>query len=217
MANADQTDYDGDGVGDACDTSLLSITGLSDINGNSSPDVAVLRDGSIILEIRDGQSSALLKTIEFLDEGFTPVDAVALPDADGNGVAELGVLATRNSDGRIVVGAAGAARRGEPGILVWKSSARKEASLCARRFPPQLSGGLAGAPADACKAAGRAALSAIRARPHSESLAPRRGQRESAPHCQHNGNLLAAPAAAPHRGSQRGRQCALHGRLLVPR
>ena len=25
----------------------------------------------------------------------------------------------------------------------------------------------------------------------------------------------AAPAAAPHRGSQRGRQCALHGGLLV--
>ena len=81
----------------------VGVLGLPDINSNGFPDIAVLRVGSILAEIRDGQAGALLNSITFLDDGFTPITFAALPDSDGNGVAELAVLATRNSDGRFVV------------------------------------------------------------------------------------------------------------------
>jgi len=76
--------------------------GLPDINGDTYPDLAVLRDGSITTEIRDGQFGLLQRVITFLDNTFSAIGFAALPDSDGNGVAELAVLATRNSDGRIV-------------------------------------------------------------------------------------------------------------------
>jgi len=98
-ANTSQADTDGDGIGDICDTTLVS---LPDINANGAEDIAVIREGSIIAEIRDGLTLQLQKNIEFFNSSFTPVSAVSLPDSDGNGVAELAVLATRNSDGRIV-------------------------------------------------------------------------------------------------------------------
>jgi hypothetical protein len=65
--------------------------------------IAVLRKGSIIAEIRDGGTGALLKNLSFFGAGFTPITAVALRDVDGDGTAELAVLSSRNSDGRNVV------------------------------------------------------------------------------------------------------------------
>src|SRR5258706_14970802 len=61
-----------------------------------------LRAGSIVAEIRDGLGGALLKNFTFLGSAYTPVAAAALPDTDGNGISELAVLATRNSDGRVL-------------------------------------------------------------------------------------------------------------------
>jgi len=83
---------------------FAALVGLPDLNGNGGMDMAVLRlsAGSIVAEIRDGQSGALLKNITFLTNAFTPVSTAALPDADGNGISELAVLATRNSDGRVI-------------------------------------------------------------------------------------------------------------------
>jgi len=76
---------------------------LPDVNSDGVEDVGVVRDGSILAEVRSGANGALLKNLEFFSDAFTPITAAALPDADGNGVAELAVLATRNSDGRIAV------------------------------------------------------------------------------------------------------------------
>ena len=63
----------------------------------------MVREGSIPAEIGDGQIGTLLNNMTFLSDAFTPVTAVALPDSAGNGVSELAILATRNSDGRILV------------------------------------------------------------------------------------------------------------------
>ena len=84
-------------------TLLRMVIALSDVNSNGSTDLAALREGSIMVEVRDGQAGALLRNITFLSDAFTPVTAAAVPDSDGNGVSELAVLATRNSDGRMVV------------------------------------------------------------------------------------------------------------------
>jgi acetyl esterase/lipase len=81
----------------------VSVLGLPDLNSNGVADVAVFREDSVLAEIRDGQSGALINNIAFLGDGFTPVSAAPLPDSDGNGAAEIAVLATRNSDGRNVV------------------------------------------------------------------------------------------------------------------
>jgi hypothetical protein len=82
---------------------LPLLVPLPDINSDSIEDLAVLREGSIIAEIRSGTNGALQRNIEFFMEfAATPVTAVALPDSDGNGVHELAVLATRDSDGRAV-------------------------------------------------------------------------------------------------------------------
>jgi hypothetical protein len=88
----------------SCSSSSLPIVcSLPDINSDGSPDVGVVRAGSTLAEVRDGQNGALLRSITFFNDSFTPVAAAVLPDSDSNGIAELAVLATRNSDGRIVV------------------------------------------------------------------------------------------------------------------
>ena len=82
---------------------LPIVTALTDVNNNGANDMVVVREGSILAEIRDGQAGALLKNITFLSDAFTAITIAALPDSDGNGTSELAVLATRNSDGRFVV------------------------------------------------------------------------------------------------------------------
>jgi hypothetical protein len=82
---------------------LPLLVTIPDVTADTIEDVAVIREASIIAEIRSGANGALQRNITFFTEfAATPVDAVALPDSDGNGVAELAILATRDSDGRIV-------------------------------------------------------------------------------------------------------------------
>ena len=82
---------------------VLTYLSLPDLNGNGVVDMAVvrLRAGAIVAEVRDGLADALVQNITFLSSLFTPVAAAALPDTDGNGIGELAILATRNSDGRV--------------------------------------------------------------------------------------------------------------------
>lgn len=71
------------------------------IGGLSS--IAVLRQGSILVEMRNPLDGSPAGTLSFLSDAYLPISAAALPDSDGNGVAELAVLAKRISDGRPVV------------------------------------------------------------------------------------------------------------------
>jgi hypothetical protein len=76
---------------------------LPDVNGNGVPDIALLRDGPIHAEIRDGSSGVLVRAQPLLADSFVPIAAASLPDSDGNGIPELAVLAARRNDGRVVV------------------------------------------------------------------------------------------------------------------
>jgi len=79
-----------------------SITAIADANSNGVADIAVLREGSRRVEIRDGQSGVLLRDMTFLADGYTPYTISSVPDSDGDGASELALLATRDTDGRMV-------------------------------------------------------------------------------------------------------------------
>ena len=82
-------------------TTLPILLELPDLNTNATRDIAVLRDeGPFVAEIRDGLTNALIAKVSFLDAGYEPLAALSLPDTDGNGIAEIAVLARRTSDGR---------------------------------------------------------------------------------------------------------------------
>jgi hypothetical protein len=82
---------------------LPLLLSLPDTNSSGSADVAVLRGPApIVAEILEGNGGAPVRTIAFFGTGteFSVRAAVVLPDTDNNAIAELAVLATRNSDGR---------------------------------------------------------------------------------------------------------------------
>ena len=72
-----------------------ALATLADVNGNGKPDVAVLgtKAGKSVVELRDSQTGALIKSIIFNSPG-TPRDVVALRQQAGNASspALLGVL-----------------------------------------------------------------------------------------------------------------------------
>lgn len=72
-----------------------ALTTLADVNGNGKPDVAVLgtKAGKSVVELRDSQTGALIKSTTFNSPG-TPRDVVALRQQAGNASspALLGVL-----------------------------------------------------------------------------------------------------------------------------
>lgn len=97
------------GLGEAFLANIAPLSGaplvvaLPDANANGVADVAMLRTGSVLVEIRDGLDAAHIRTLTFLSDEFTPLSAALLPDSDGDGTAEFAVLAARNVDSRPVV------------------------------------------------------------------------------------------------------------------
>jgi hypothetical protein len=86
--------------------SAIDLTVVSDADGNSVPEVAVLSrrnsDGRIVTEVKNASGPTNPTAVWFM-AGQTGLAVEALGDADGNGVAELAVLSRRNSDGRVLV------------------------------------------------------------------------------------------------------------------
>jgi probable HAF family extracellular repeat protein len=76
---------------------------VPDLNGNGVVEIALLREGPLEFEIRDGSSGALVGRRPFLDDEFVPLDTAALADTDGNGESELAVLAGSMADGQPVI------------------------------------------------------------------------------------------------------------------
>ncbi len=72
----------------------------------------------MVVEVRDGQFGSLLRTLNYFDVGYTALSIEEVPDADDNGHPEIAVLATRDSDGRIVVATQNAAGAEDP-HAVW--------------------------------------------------------------------------------------------------
>jgi hypothetical protein len=79
---------------------------IPDQDGNGAPELAVLgirkSDGRGVVEIRNLSGAESPRMIWFAT-GLTPIKVVAVNDADSNGIMELAVLSTRNSDLRGVV------------------------------------------------------------------------------------------------------------------
>jgi hypothetical protein len=82
----------------------VHFTALSDTNNDALPEYAVLalrNDGRPAVEIRNaGNPKATFRRF-FMDAGFDVLQVVDFGDTNGNSVINLGVLGTRQSDGRI--------------------------------------------------------------------------------------------------------------------
>jgi hypothetical protein len=93
----------GEPVGECTEGPLPVGCPLPDVNGDGTPDLAVVRAAATRGEIRSGADGTLIRTLSFLNGDYTPAGAVVIPDTDLDGVPELGVLAVRDSDSRLVV------------------------------------------------------------------------------------------------------------------
>jgi hypothetical protein len=88
------------------DWTTIGIESLGDVNGNLSPDLAVLAQHdtthAIKAQVRDASTGELIRTVTFLGSTWSPRALAAFADIDGNGVQEIGV-AGRQDDGAIRV------------------------------------------------------------------------------------------------------------------
>ncbi len=80
---------------------------LDDLSGNQRAELALLAerrsDSQVRVAIRDALDGGLVGNVRFLGAGFQVRALLVLPDLGSDGVPDLGVFATRNSDGRPVV------------------------------------------------------------------------------------------------------------------
>jgi hypothetical protein len=76
---------------------------LAEPGGSGRGLLSVRGSGPFRVEATDAVDGSLLHAMDFLGAGYTLLDAETLPDADGNGVAELALLARRDADGRAIV------------------------------------------------------------------------------------------------------------------
>ena len=102
----------------------VHATVLPDLDGNGSQELAVLAarrsDGRGIVEIRN-LSGAQLPRVIWTATGLVPRRVVPVPDADGNGIAEIAVLAVRDSDDRVAVEVRNAYGAEQP-VTLWFST-----------------------------------------------------------------------------------------------
>jgi len=85
------------------DGPLPVVCSAPDANGNGTVDLLTVRNSPLVAEIRDGNGGALIRNLPFLSSAYTPAAAAVLQDSDGDDIAEVAVLAVRNSDQRMVV------------------------------------------------------------------------------------------------------------------
>lgn len=85
----------------------IDLKVLADLSGNQRAELALLAerrsDSQVRVSIRDALDGTSVGSVRFLGAGFQARALLVLPDLAGDGVPDLGVFATRNSDGRPVV------------------------------------------------------------------------------------------------------------------
>ena len=90
---------------DASAKTPKGITGLLDINGNGSPEVAVLLvkpNGTGQVVIRDAETGAYLGSTSFFGKNWQ-AKAITSQDLDGDGVSEISVLAEKDDGTEVVI------------------------------------------------------------------------------------------------------------------
>jgi hypothetical protein len=82
-------------------TTPLNLAAVPDANGNGTPEVAVLGQGTrnVVVKTADAGTAAQLGFV-YYNPNFTPRQVAALPDLNANGVAELAVL-SRDAGGQL--------------------------------------------------------------------------------------------------------------------
>jgi probable HAF family extracellular repeat protein len=84
----------------------IDLTGVADVNGNTSADLAVLAQDStthaIRAQVRDSLTGDLIRTVSFFGSSWNPRALSVFDDINGNGAQELGILAAHN-DGTVRV------------------------------------------------------------------------------------------------------------------
>jgi hypothetical protein len=102
------------------------VVSLANIGGTAAAELAVLAtrnsDGQIRAEIRDAGNKALIKSMTLLSGAYLPVWLFEMPDLNGNGEVDIGLLAVRKSDGRAVVKLAGSLSGTGIGTLTYYSA-----------------------------------------------------------------------------------------------
>ena len=109
--------------------SLAVIAGDADANGVAELAVLSARrsDGRGLVEVKNA-FGATTPTSIWVGAGLTPLDLDVVDDADANGVPEVAVLSSRDSDGRIVVEVKNAAGATNPNS-VWFMAGNKAIDL----------------------------------------------------------------------------------------
>jgi hypothetical protein len=72
--------------------SAAKVIPVPDLDNDGVNELALLRRGSVAVELRDGATGELLDRQQYLADPFEAVDLVSIPDLSGNGLAELGAL-----------------------------------------------------------------------------------------------------------------------------
>lgn len=83
------------------------LSTLEDMNGNGKPEVAVLTkqynlDKPYVL-VKDLQSNDMIKRFAAFSVGYEPVSISTIPDRNGNGSAELSILAVKAGRGKVEI------------------------------------------------------------------------------------------------------------------
>lgn len=73
---------------------------VADLNGNGSPELAVLRTEAADVQLFDSQTGIKLSSIA-LDSFYMPLHLAAVPDVNSNGTEEITVLSRKISDGSL--------------------------------------------------------------------------------------------------------------------
>ncbi|MHC1727451.1 MAG: right-handed parallel beta-helix repeat-containing protein [Syntrophobacteraceae bacterium] len=87
--------------------SFVGITGLADLNGNGSGEIALLRERSGatpgLVVIQDTETGEIISSISFLATGYTPRAIAVMRDINGNGAPELAVLGVHSTTNVVLI------------------------------------------------------------------------------------------------------------------
>jgi hypothetical protein len=79
------------------------ITAVPDVTGDGANEVALSREGSVQVEVRNGSNGSLRANTTWLDDPYTPVSIISMPDINGNSQAEIAALGFDSQQDKITV------------------------------------------------------------------------------------------------------------------
>jgi len=84
----------------------LDLKELSDINGNSAPELVVLStdwvSGKVVAQVKDSSTGLLIRNVWF-SSSYMPMTLETVPDLNSNGSPELAVLSMNPATGKVLV------------------------------------------------------------------------------------------------------------------